>query len=136
MGSEGLKTLVRLQVLDRQNLHYRSVKKDSLVLRCRKAQSRKARFFPQSLANRAYLPRSVLHPVRVYDTATRETHYHALPASVDTRQAAAADMFRSFPPSCRHMDLTNMLAHELSQRVTPARYRMPFRHRSMLNSCM
>ncbi len=54
--------------------------------------------------------------------------HEMLPVSVYTRQAGAADMLRLLPPSWWHVDRLHTLAHQFSQRVTPTRNRMTFRH--------
>jgi hypothetical protein len=56
--------------------------------------------------------------------------HEMLPMSVDTRQARAADVLRLFPPSRWHIDRIHALTHQFSQRVTPARDRMTFRHKT------
>ena len=53
-----------------------------------------------------------------------------LPVSVYARQARATHVLRLLPPSRRHLDRIHALTHQFSQRVTPARDRMTFRHNS------
>ena len=55
--------------------------------------------------------------------------HEMLPVSVDARQTRAAEMLRLFAPSRWHLDRIHVLADQLSQRVTPPRYRMTFRHK-------
>lgn len=54
--------------------------------------------------------------------------HEMLAVSVDARQARAADILRLLPPSRWHLDRIHALAHQFSQRVTPTRDRMTFRH--------
>ena len=58
--------------------------------------------------------------------------HEMLPVSVDASQARAADILRVLPPARRHLDRIHALAHQFSQRVTPARNRMTFRHNTTM----
>ena len=55
-----------------------------------------------------------------------------LPVSVYARQARATHVLRLLPPSRRHLDRIHALTHQFSQRVTPARDRMTFRHNTTM----
>ena len=121
-------TLVTGELLERYHLHHRTVEKDDFVPRCRQAQSREARVLPQRLADWANLPRSVLHGVGVQNPSGGEMENQVLAVCLDKRQSRAADALRSFAPPRGNLDPIHALPHQLSQRVTPARYCMTFSH--------
>ena len=128
VGTEAVEALVRVQLLERQHFHYRSVVEHYLGHGCRQTQPRKARFLPQNLTGRPDLPRPVLHRVRVHDPATRKVEHQVLPMRLNERQPRAQNIACSLAPTRRDLNCIDTLSHQLSQCVAPARHRMSFRH--------
>jgi hypothetical protein len=78
-----------------------------------KTQPSEARLLAQFLADRANLPRPVLHGVSVDHPATREMEHEMLAMRLDPGQQRTTNLLRSFAPAWWDFDSRNALAHQL-----------------------